>query len=297
VKYAERHYESKDGLKLFFRDYGPAEGPAAPVVCLPGLTRNSRDFTFLARHLASERRVVCPDLRGRGYSQWDDDYRNYNPAIYVEDVIQLIESERLSKTVLIGTSLGGFIAMIIGATRPDLVSAVVSNDAGPEVDPNGLARISQYAGAQGPAPSWAEAAKVCRNNYGDAFPGLSNEDWMEFAHQTYRAGDDGVIRLDVDPRVGDAVRELDSTPADLWPLFSMLKDMPMLVIRGARSDILSETTIAKMVKVKRDLKTATIPDRGHAPLLNEIESLVALDSFLDGLGEKAVNPALSRERA
>jgi pimeloyl-ACP methyl ester carboxylesterase len=281
VRYAETTYIAKDGLKLFFRDYGPIESGAAPVVCLPGLTRNSRDFESLARRLGEYRRVICPDLRGRGASAWDIDYRNYNPSVYVDDVLRLLESEVLSKVIFIGTSLGGFLAMIIAATRPDLTRGIVINDAGPEVDPKGLARISQYAGTQGPAASWEEAAAACRRNYGDAIPGLSDEDWALFARQSYRASADDVIRLDMDPRIGDAVRELNSTPADLWPVFAMLRDMPALAIRGANSDILSETTLARMAETKPDLATAIIPNRGHAPLLNEPESLAAIDAFLD----------------
>ncbi len=279
MRYAETYYVSKDGLRLFFRDYGPKESPAAPVLCLPGLTRNSRDFDELARRLAADRRVICPDLRGRGKSEWDSDYRNYNPAVYVDDVIRLVEREKLSDVLIIGTSLGGFLAMVIGATRPELVSGIVTNDAGPEVDPKGLERISKYAGKQGPASSWEEAADVCRQSYGDALPGLSDADWMQFARQSY-CEDDGVIRLDMDPRIGDAVREQDSTPADLWPVFSMLQDVPALVIRGANSDILSEATLAKMAEVKRDLAMAVIPDRGHAPMLNEPASLQAIDAFI-----------------
>ncbi len=286
MRYVKSHYTSKDGLRLFYRDYGPKEGGAAPVLCLPGLTRNSRDFEEFARRFAVDRRIICPDLRGRGESAWDSDYRNYNPAVYVEDIIRLIESEKLSKVLIVGTSLGGFLAMIIAATQPERVCGVIMNDAGPEVDPKGLERISKYAGKQQPVASWEEAANACRQNYGDALPGLSDADWAQYARQSY-CEEDGVIRLDIDPRIGDAVRELDSTPTDLWPVFSMLQNTPALVIRGARSDILSEATLAKMVEMKRDLATATIPGRGHAPLLNEPASLAAIDAFIGRADEAA----------
>lgn len=284
MKYAEATYLSQDGLTLFFREYGSTKRRAAPVVCLPGLTRNSRDFESLARRLAENRRVICPDLRGRGRSAWDDDYRNYNPGVYAGDVIRLMERELVSSAVIIGTSLGGFLAMIIAATRPDLARAIVINDAGPEVDPRGLARISQYAGKQGPAASWEEAAAACRRNYGDAIPGLSDAEWAQYARQGYREGEDGVIRPDMDPRIGDAVRELNATPGDLWPVFAMLEATPALIIRGENSDILSEATLAKMAAMKPGLATATIPGRGHAPLLNEAESIAAIDLFLDRVG-------------
>lgn len=296
MRCAETYYSSKDGLRLFFRDYGPKEVGAAPVLCLPGLTRNSRDFDDLSRRLAAERRVICPDLRGRGNSEWDSDYRNYNPAVYVDDVIRLLEGEGLSNVVIIGTSLGGFLAMIIAATKPELVRGVVINDVGPEVDPKGLERISKYAGTQGPAASWDEAASVSRENYGDALPGLSDADWAQYARQSY-CEDSGVIRLDMDPRIGDAVRELDSTPADLWPVFKMLEKIPALIIRGANSDILSAATLDKMAALKPDLAIATIPDRGHAPLLNEPESLAAIGAFVRRVNETGFEEDLQRNKA
>lgn len=283
MRYLEKTFSSKDGLNLFFRDYGPEESSPPPVLCLPGLTRNSRDFEALARRLADGRRVICPDLRGRGFSEWDSNYRNYQPAVYVDDLIRLLESEKIARVVFLGTSLGGFLAMIIAASRPDLATGVIVNDAGPEVDPKGLARISQYVGTQAPAPSWKAAAEECRRTYGAAFPGLSDGEWVQYARQGYRQDKDGVILLDMDPRVGDAVRELDATPEDLWPVFSALSELPMLVIRGANSDILSEETLAKMAEEKPDVAMATIPDRGHAPMLNEKESLEAIEQFLDRL--------------
>lgn len=296
MRYEKAHYMSKDGLRLFYRDFGPKEGGAASVLCLPGLTRNSRDFEDLARRFAVDRRIICPDLRGRGESEWDSNYRNYNPAVYVEDIIRLIESEKLSKVLIVGTSLGGFLAMIIAATHPERVCGVIMNDAGPEVDPRGLERISKYAGKQEPAASWEEAANACRQNYGDALPGLSDADWAQYARQSY-CEDDGVIRLDIDPRVGDAVRELDSTPADLWPVFAMLQDTPALVIRGASSDILSVGTLAKMAEVKRDLASTTVPDRGHAPLLNEPASLAAIDAFVYRVDDACFQDQLQSNKA
>ncbi len=280
MRYEEGRYTSSDGLQLFFREYGPEDdGGAAPVLCLPGVTRNSRDFDDLARRLAVDRRVICPDLRGRGYSDWDSDYRNYNPAVYVGDVSSLIEARGLSNVLMIGTSLGGLLAMIIAATQPELVSGVVLNDVGPEVDPKGLARISQYVGRPAPASSWEDAARYCREKYGDAIPGLSGADWAQYARQSFRE-DGGVIRLDMDPRIGDAIRELDSTPSSIWPVFEMLRNMPLLVIRGANSDILSEATLEKMAAIMPDMEHATISNRGHAPLLNEPESLAAIEKFI-----------------
>ncbi|MCA8888026.1 MAG: alpha/beta hydrolase [Parvularculaceae bacterium] len=280
MRYVEDFYTSTDGLRLFFRDYGPEDVSAAPVLCLPGLTRNSRDFDDLARRLAVGRRVVCPDLRGRGNSDWDTDYRNYNPSVYVGDVNGLLDAIGIDKVLMIGTSLGGLLAMIIAATQPELVRGIVINDAGPEVDPKGLARITQYAGRHEPATSWEEAANACRVNYGEVIPGLSDAEWAHFARQGFRE-DNGVIRLDMDPRIGDAMRELNTTPASIWPVYEMLRDTPTLVIRGANSDILSQTTLEKMAEMKPDLQSAIIPDRGHAPLLNEPASLSAIDAFLD----------------
>ncbi|HET6630635.1 MAG TPA: alpha/beta hydrolase [Woeseiaceae bacterium] len=277
-----RFYESNDGLSLFYRDYG-AERPGTPVLCLPGLTRNSRDFEDLARTLCARRRVLAPDLRGRGYSQHDPEWRNYHPGTYVNDVFTLLEHAGVERVIVIGTSLGGLIAMGMAAQDPARLAGVVLNDIGPEIAPAGLARISAYAGRLPPVKNWGEAVAQAQDVYGEWWPGLSDEQWLRMAQRGYREGEDGVPRLDIDPAIGTAVREAGPQSGDPWRAFDALQGTPTLVLRGERSDILSEEILDRMRQRKPDLATVTVANRGHVPLLDEPECVAAIDGFVTGL--------------
>jgi pimeloyl-ACP methyl ester carboxylesterase len=301
MEYKENRYRSAEGLELYYREYG--HGSQA-IVCLPGLSRNSKDFHELALHLASGYRVICPDLRGRGQSQHDPNSRNYNIIVYTQDLQQLMEVAGLQKPILIGTSLGGFIAMTMAYLVPARLRAIVLNDAGPEVDPAGIKRILGYAGAQTPPRNWQEAALQVKANYGSALTGMPESFWAEHARLSYVENEAGVPVLEIDGkifsslksanRVGKILKFLNSIglvkkvrgiPVDAWESFRAVS-MPCLVLRGAKSDILSEATVARMRAIKKDLAVATIPNRGHAPLLDEPESLAAIDSFLESLADQ-----------
>jgi pimeloyl-ACP methyl ester carboxylesterase len=272
-------YTSADGLALFCREHSP-QAPAGTVVCLPGLTRNSRDFTVLASHLADRYRVLTPDLRGRGRSQWDPNAANYHSGIYYQDVLKLLTEFTTGRVAIVGTSLGGILAMLLASTASQRVAGIVLNDVGPEVAPEGLARIRQYVGSS-PAPdSWQEAAAQAKANYGQALPDLTDEQWRAYARASYREQADGRIIADYDPGIGDALRTASGTPADLWPLWPTVAAMPVLAIRGALSDILTAAIFDRMLREKPDLLRAEVPRRGHAPLLDEPEALKAIDSFL-----------------
>lgn len=275
---SELHYYESDELKLAYRDYG--EG--SPIICLPGLTRNSRDFTAIGRHLSERYRVVAPDLRGRGHSEWDKQWRNYHPATYAVDIERLWRQLDLGPAVIIGTSLGGLLAMIL-ASRGAPIRGVVLNDVGPEVAPEGLARILVYVGNQPPVANWDEAKRQAQETYGPGLPDLSDQDWDRFTRQGYREDPDGTPRLDMDPAIGQALREVGGTLEDPWVLFGHLGPVPTLVIRGESSDILSPSTVATMQARKPDLEVVTIPNRGHVPLLDETESVAAIDRFLNSL--------------
>lgn len=277
-----RHYRSEDGLELFYRDHAP-ERRGTPVLCLPGLTRNSRDFEELARHLGAARRVVTPDLRGRGFSAWDPEWRNYHPGTYVNDVRRLLDHLRIERAMVIGTSLGGLIGMAMAATDAARLAGLVLNDIGPEVAPEGLARISAYTGRLPPVRSWDKAVAQTKEVYGEWWPGLSEDDWLKMARRAYREGPDGIPRLDYDPAVGRAVREVGAQSADPWRSFDALRDTPVLVLRGERSDVLSGRTLEEMRRRKPDLVAVTVPNRGHVPLLDEPESVAAIDRFVGGL--------------
>jgi pimeloyl-ACP methyl ester carboxylesterase len=271
-------WRSHDGLQLFYRDAGP-HNEATPILCLPGLTRNSRDFTQFAAHLAASRRVICPDLRGRGSSEHDPEWRNYQPLTYVADTWQLLDELGIQRVVVIGTSLGGLMAMIMAAQQPVRLAGVVLNDVGPEIAPEGLARIRAYAGKLPPVTNWTEAAAQVREVYGLALPGLDQAAWLAYARQSFRENAEGIPQLDYDPAIGLAIQEVSGEPADPWPLFRALT-MPALALRGELSDILAPATLARMQQEKPDLVAVTVANRGHVPLLDEPDSLAAIETFL-----------------
>jgi pimeloyl-ACP methyl ester carboxylesterase len=287
LPWQDHFFASADGLRLYYRDYpaqvSPGASPRAPVLCLPGLTRNSRDFESLATHLARERRVLSPDLRGRGRSQYDPEWRNYHPGTYVVDLGLLLAAAGVARVVVIGTSLGGLLAMLLAASRPQSLCGAVLNDIGPEVEAEGIARISGYVGRGAPVATWEAAAAQVRAINEAAFPDLTDAEWLAFARRTCREVD-GVIRVDMDPMIGEAVRASPAGAApDLWPVYAALAPLPVLAIRGELSDVLSTATFDRMLREKPDLLRVLVPRRGHAPSLDEPECRAAIDAFLEGL--------------
>jgi pimeloyl-ACP methyl ester carboxylesterase len=278
---AEAHYwyDSHDGLRLFARVYAAA-AHAPAVLCLHGLMRNSRDFEELAPHLAGRYRVVVPDVRGRGFSARDPNFNNYQIPVYLQDVMRLLAGLGAERVAIIGTSMGGLMAMVLAATQPARVARIVLNDVGPEVDPVGLARIRGYAGRSDPVRSWAEATAQLRSIYAGAWPDLSESRWEKVARLSYRENVQGVPEVDADPLIGEPLRNTSSAAPDLWPLWGALARVPILAIRGAHSDILSTATLARMQRGKPGLRVLTVANRGHAPLLDEPQCLEAIDAFL-----------------
>lgn len=283
--FEEQRWRSADGLELYCRVYPRRHAAAAglTVLCLPGLTRNSRDFEALAPHLSERYRVICPDLRGRGFSARDPQWQNYHPGTYLADLQQLLDVFGLRRVGIVGTSLGGLLAMMLGATMPERVAGIVLNDIGPEIDPKGVERIKTYTGTLPPVRTWDDAVTQLRTVYGDAWPGLSDEMWSVLVHRSYRADASGSPVLDCDPRIGDALRAAPPATGGLWPVFDRLGAIPMLVIHGATSDILSAGTVERMQREKPDLERLTVGNRGHVPLLDEPEALTAIDRFLSRL--------------
>jgi len=281
--YSERYYESDDGLRLYFRDYAPRnDNGQAPVVCLPGLTRNSRDFDRLAGRLSDTCRVLCPDFRGRGLSDYDRQWKNYRPRQYALDVIRLLRHNDIGTARLIGTSLGGLVSMLLAELSPASIEAVVMNDIGPEVDPAGLSRIVASAGLLARASSFEEAVRYTRENYQQALPDWSDADWRWYAETTYRQTDEGDYDLNYDRGIGLAVRSgVAGLPGDPWSIFDALQSIPTMVLRGALSDILTPGIVARMRERKPDLLEVTVSNRGHAPILDEPEAYDAITSFLD----------------
>lgn len=274
-----------EGLHLRWRDYPGVDG-RTPVICLPGLTRNSRDFESLAPHLANVlgRRVLAIDLRGRGRSDYDPDWRNYRLDVYVQDVLDVMDATALDRAIIIGTSLGGLVGMHLAAI-PQVratarVAGLVLNDIGPELEPAGMLRIATGVGTARAVTSWAEAAADSRLANAAVMPDFDERDWMTFAQRVYR--DDGTGRLvrDMDPNIGRAMRESGGGMPDFWNVFAALEQLPMLCLRGELSDLLSAATVERMRAMHPSLQTCLIPRRGHSPTLDEPASCAAIDAFV-----------------
>lgn len=280
--FTEHFFRSKDGLDLYYRQFGAAQAGRRAVVCLPGLTRNSRDFESLAMELAVRFHVVTPDLRGRGRSAYDPNWVNYHPETYVADVFRLLDELGVRRCAVVGTSLGGMMAMIMGAMQPQRIAGLVVNDIGPVLDPRGIARIQGYAGRLPAVKNWPEAAAQARQVNGSAFPDLDDAAWLDFARRTYRE-DNGAFRPDVDPNISRAITNPASSAPDLWPLFQMLAATPMLTIRGALSDLFAAETLERMRELKPDMEILVVANRGHAPSLEEPECRRAINEFLANL--------------
>ena len=274
----EYWFDSHDGLRLYSRVYAAA-ADSPVVLCLHGLMRNSRDFGELATRLAARYRVIVPDMRGRGFSARDPNFNNYVIPVYLQDVLRLLAGLGATRVSIIGTSMGGLMAMVLAAMQPQLVARIVLNDIGPQVDPAGLERIRGYAGRAAPVGSWPEAVAQLRADYASAWPDLSDARWDEIARLSYRANAQGVPEADADPLIREPLQK-SSAATDLWPLWRSLGRVPILVIRGAHSDILSVTTLARMQREKPDLEVLTVENRGHAPLLDEPGCVAAIERFL-----------------
>ena len=284
---AEYWFDSDDGLRLFARVY-PAPAAAAPtVVCLHGLMRTGRDFEDLAAHLAARYRVIVPDMRGRGLSARDPNFNNYQIPVYLADLTRALAGLGAARVSIIGTSMGGLMAMVLAAMQPEVVAGIVLNDVGPEVDPAGLERIRGYAGKAPPVRDWEGAVKVVRMVYGPALPGLDDARFEKLTRASYRADAQGVPQPDADPLIAEPLKDTSRAAPVLWPLWGAIARVPMLAIRGAQSDLLSAGTLARMQREKPDLRTLTVADRGHAPLLDEPECVAAIDDFLTALGARA----------
>jgi len=284
-EYRDLVVSAADGLRLYARDYGPDIGAALPVVCLPGLARTSEDFHDLARALSTDphrpRRVLALDYRGRGRSEWDRNWRNYDVRVELNDTLQVIAAAGIEKAVFVGTSRGGLIAMGLGAVRPTLLGGAVLNDVGPVIETKGLTRIRGYVGKLPTPRSMSEAGQILRHLSGAQFPRFTDAQWQRQARGTWRE-DRGRLVLNYDPRLMNILEVLDlETPLpDLWPLFEGLASIPVLAIRGGHSDLLAAETLRQMKQRHPRLTILTVDDQGHAPviegdLIDAITQLVA----------------------
>jgi pimeloyl-ACP methyl ester carboxylesterase len=283
-RFVERQWTSRDGLTLYARDYPPAgDEKRLPVICLHGLTRNSKDFEDVAPRLAvGGRRVIVPDVRGRGRSAFDPKPKRYQPLVYARDILELLDSLGIQKAVFIGTSMGGIITMLIAGLRRRAIAAAILNDVGPEVDKAGIDRILSYAGKFRPIESWEDAVDYVRQTGGAAFPNNSDADWDNFARRTFR-DEAGRPVFDYDPAI---MVPMSKGPPPTRSFLGMIlfrrlaRSRPTLLIRGELSDLLSERIAARMKRNAPSLELAVVPGVGHAPVLTEPAAVQAIDEFV-----------------
>jgi pimeloyl-ACP methyl ester carboxylesterase len=276
---------ARDGLRLHVREHGERTAPGLPVVCLPGLARTTADFDTLARALAADakrpRRVLALDYRGRGLSDHDPKPDNYAIPVELDDVLSVLTARSVESAVFVGTSRGGMIVMALAAVRPGIIAGAVLNDIGPVVDIQGLMRIKGYVGKLPQPRTLEEGAEIQRRLFAAQFTRLGDADWLASAQRTWREHD-GRLVLTYDPQLAHALAAVDPDHPlpPLWPQFDALAQVPLMVIRGANSDLLSAATVEAMRARRREMATLVVPDQGHAPLLAEAETIARITAFV-----------------
>jgi pimeloyl-ACP methyl ester carboxylesterase len=275
-----RFITTQDGLRLHALEYGDRHSPLLPVVCLPGLSRSAEDFAELATALAANRRVLALDYRGRGRSDYDPNPENYTIPVETADVVTVVTALEAAPAIVVGTSRGGLIAMTIAGTKPEVLAGVILNDIGPVVETDGVMRIKGYVGKLQQPTSYKEAAETLRSISGNQFPKLGAADWLAAAKRGWRQ-QGGRLVTTYDPALGST---LDSITTDkpfptMWPQFDALAQVPLLVVRGANSDVLSSATVTAMQARRPDMEVLVVADQGHAPLLAEPATVGPIAAF------------------
>ena len=278
--FKDRYFNSWDGLRLHYRDYdGPRDKP--PILCLPGLTRNARDFEPVAERFAGDWRVIAMSFRGRALSAYDPDSSHYAPPTYAGDVLKFLDELGIADAVFVGTSLGGIVTMLLADSDEERIAGALINDIGPEIDEAGLDRIRTYVGKPLHYPDWDAAAAGMGERMAAIYPDWGPAEWHRYVRRVLREEEDGRIGLDYDLSIRDNVVASAGQPAmDAWYLLDHLKDKPVTILRGATSDLLSEATARKMTERLPRAELVTIPNVGHAPSFDERESLDALARLL-----------------
>lgn len=280
AEYRDDYFTNPDGLRQHYRDYNTAPRGAPVVLCMAGLTRNAKDFQYIANHLADRCRLICVDQRGRGLSEWDPDPSRYSPVTYVGDMMALLGHLGLDQIITIGTSLGGLMTIMMNAMHPGVIKAAVINDIGPEIDPAGIARIKSYVGVGTPPETWDQAYAAVKAANPNVYPNFTNDDWEDFTRLLF-ADDGGKPVAQYDPAIRKNFDANDDQAAPvLWPVFKMMHSIPMVVLRGALSDILAAPTLERMAAEHPDLVAVTVPDVGHVPLMKEAMVHKAIDGLI-----------------
>ena len=281
--FRDGYFTVRDGLRLHYRDY-PGPPGSTPLLCLPGLTRNVRDFAELAERLSPRYRVLVLEFRGRGESEFDPQPHRYMPLTYAHDVIALLDHVGIADAVFVGTSLGGLVTMTLAVIEEERIAAAILNDVGPELEDVGIDRIRGYVGGGKSFASWTEAGKSVGITHQNLPVSHTAADWERIARRLCKVDDDGTIRFDYDMAIADPFnREGPTEQVDMWPFFNALAQHPLLVVRGERSDLLSAAGLDKMRAAAPDMRHVTVAGVGHAPELIEPEAIAAIESFLAAL--------------
>ncbi|MDH3233060.1 MAG: alpha/beta hydrolase [Alphaproteobacteria bacterium] len=281
ANFREHTISAQDGLALYVRDYGDANSERTPLLCLTGLTRNSADYHAFASARSADRRVISLDYRGRGRSGYDPDWRNYKPETYIGDIRHVLAATNCHRVVSVGTSLGAMLTMGLGVAAPSTLAGAILNDAGPELDPAGIARILEYVGDDTPVDDWDAATARVKTLF-PSLPITSKEDWRALAERTFRIREDGKLVYDWDTAIVNNLRAIKELP-DLWALFHALRQVPVLALRGETSDVLSPETFERMGETMANLTRVTVPGVGHVPSMEEPVAKQAIDAFLNDL--------------
>jgi pimeloyl-ACP methyl ester carboxylesterase len=278
--YNDIYWWSADGIRLHARDY-PGDETRPPVICLTGLTRNARDHAALAQRLAGRWRVIAVDFRGRGESGYAKDPMSYVPLTYAQDVAKLVAEQGIDRFVAVGTSLGGIVTMLLSGMLPGKIAGALLNDIGPQIEPAGLARIRSYVGRSSTFPTWIHAARGVQEANAEIYPDWALEDWLAMAKRLYRLNSAGRIVIDYDLKIAEPFRLPGGEAGpDLWRALAHLAEVPVLVVRGGRSDILSTATAERMIAMLPKGELVTLPGIGHAPTLTESALQGPIDRLL-----------------
>lgn len=286
--WADIYWWSNDGLRLHARDY-PGDRDLPPILCMAGLTRNARDYAALAERLAGSRRVIAIDFRGRGESAYSKDPMTYVPLTYAQDVTKLLTEQGIDRFVSVGTSLGGIVTMLLAGLLPGQIVGALLNDVGPEIDAAGLARIRSYVGRASNFPTWMHAARHLGESNGDVYPGWQIEEWLAMAKRLYRLNSAGRIVLDYDMKIAEPFRVPGNEAGpDMWRALASLGTVPVLVVRGERSDILSQGVAERMASTLPNAELVVVPGVGHAPTLTEPAVAVPINRLLARMTEHSI---------
>lgn len=285
-EWVSRFIPARDGLRLHVREIAARDPAKAPLLCLPGLTRNGHDFDAVGDYIAREtgRRVITLDSRGRGQSEYDPDWKRYDLRVELEDLLEVLAAIGVEGAVFLGTSRGGLLSMLMGTARPDVLRGVILNDIGPVIEARGLARIRGYVGKVPVPENWTEAARLVRDIFGTQFTNLQPEQWEIWARRNWREENGKLVsRYDKNIMLTLADLDLEKPMPDLWPLFETIKHVPLMVIRGELSELLSQGSAERMAQEHPKGSLHVVPYEGHAPLLEDMPTLNAIKAFLETL--------------